>query len=67
MPIITEDLIVVPETNCYTEGRIYSDGRIGLHVEDSDSNAAEPIYTVEQARALHEALGHLLYLANQEA
>lgn len=71
MPTITEDLIaesitVIDDRAVYTEAYLYGDGRIGLHAEDGE-NCAEPVYTVEQARALHEALGHLLYLANQEA
>lgn len=69
MPTTTataESLIVVEDYTAYTEAYLYGDGRIGLHAEDGE-NCAEPVYTVEQARALHEALGHLLYLANQEA
>ena len=64
--MIAESLIAVDDTACYTEAYLYGDGRIGLHAEDGDT-AAEPIYTIEQARKLHETLGHLLYLANQEA
>jgi len=65
MPTITESVLVVEDSACYTEVRLLSDGRVLLHAEDSDV-AAEPTYTVEQARRLHEALGHLLYLANQD-
>ncbi len=61
---LTENLIVVPDASQYTEANLTADGRIQLHVEDGD-NAAEPVYTVEQAEALHQALGHLLYLARQ--
>lgn len=64
---ITESLTAVDDANCYTEAHLYSDGRIQLHVETDAPEPVEPIYTIEQARKLHETLGHLLYLANQEA
>lgn len=70
MPDITsiETVVVVEdaESDCYTEAYLLDDGRIRLHVEDGIKDA-EPTYTLEQAEALHRALGHLLYLANQEA
>jgi hypothetical protein len=62
--VLIENLVVVSDTEQYTEVNLTADGRIQLHVEDGDS-AAEPVYTVEQAEALHQALGHLLYLARQ--
>ena len=62
----TETVIVAedPDRSSYTEAYLMSDGTIQLHVEDGES-ALDTIYTVENARKLHEALGHLLYLANQ--
>jgi len=64
--VATESITVVEDTNCHTEAYLYDDGTIGLHVEDGEG-ALDTDYTIEQARKLHEALGHLLYLANQEA
>lgn len=60
-----ETFVVIDNTDCYAEAYLWEDGRIGLHIEDGDT-AAEPVYTIEQARKLHETLGHLLYLANQD-
>ena len=66
MPTITESVIAVEDSDCHTEAHLLGDGRIQLHVEDAEG-AAEPIYTLEYAEALHRTLGHLLYLARQEA
>lgn len=62
----TETVVAVDDTDSYTEAYLMTDGTIQLHVEDGEASV-DTIYTVEQARALHEALGHLLYLANQAA
>jgi hypothetical protein len=61
----TETLIAVPASDCYTEAAL-DDGWIKLHVEDRQ-NGVDTVYSLEQAEALHRTLGHLLYLANQEA
>ena len=63
---IAESLIAINDTDCYTEAYLYGDGTIGLHVEDGGPEPVEPVYTLEQAEALHRALGHLLYLASQD-
>ena len=67
MPTITstESVIVVEDTDSYTEASLMSDGTIQLHAEDGETGI-DVIYPLDQARRLHEALGHLLYLANQD-
>jgi len=65
--VATESIVAVEDDGCYTEAYLYDDGSIGLHVEDGGPEATEPTYTLEQAEALHRTLGHLLYLARQEA
>jgi hypothetical protein len=68
MPNITatESVVVVEDTDSYTEAYLMTDGTIQMHVEDGES-ALDTIYTLEQAEAIHRTLGHLLYLARQEA
>jgi len=68
MPTITstESAIVVGDVDSYTEAHLMSDGTIQLHAEDGETGI-DVIYTLEQAEKLHRVLGHLLYLANQEA
>jgi hypothetical protein len=69
MPTITstQSLLIVEDTDSYTEAYLLDDGNtIQLHTEDGET-ALDVRYTLEQAEKLHRALGHLLYLANQEA
>jgi hypothetical protein len=67
MPTITESVIAVEDTYAYTEVYLLEDGStVQLHTEDGDV-ALDVRYTLEQAEALHRTLGHLLYLARQEA
>ena len=65
MPTITESLTAVAEYDSLTEAHLTSYREIQLHVEDGQ-NGIDVVYTLEQAEALHRALGHLLYLANQD-
>ncbi len=46
----------------YTELYLYEDGSLGGHVEDA-TDTAEPRWTLDEARQLQAALGHLIWLA----
>jgi hypothetical protein len=57
-------VVVIEDADRYAEGWLVDDEQqpIGLHLESSET-AFVVSYTIEQARALHEALGHLIWLA----
>jgi len=54
--------IAVENPDAYTEVSLLDDGTIRLHVEDSE-DAAEPIYTLEEAEALMASLGAMIFKA----
>lgn len=62
---IAETIVVIDDETRYAEGYLlHSFARpIGLHLE-SDETAVEISYSIDEARALHEALGHLIWLAD---
>ena len=68
MPTITAttSIVVVQDEDRCTEANLMTDNTIQMYFEDGE-NCIDMVYTLEQAEALHRALGHLLYLANQEA
>jgi hypothetical protein len=63
---IVEGLTVVTARACHTELYLYSDDTIALQIHNGDDGLIVA-YWIDQARALHEALGHLLWLADHPA
>jgi hypothetical protein len=57
-----ETVVPITDGAAYTELYRYADGTLGGHVEDGKI-AAEPRWTLEQAKAFHAALGHLIWQA----
>lgn len=60
-----ETLTLFTGTNCYTEVYVTDQGLIQLHVEDA-KRAADPIYTLEQAKQLMAALGRQIWAIENE-
>jgi len=63
---LVASLTVVAARDCQTEAYLYSDDTIGLYVRNG-GECVTASYWLHQARALHEALGHLLWLADHPA
>lgn len=63
--ISNETGVAVIEPDAYTEIYLTTDGRIQLHVEDG-ADAAEPVYTLEQAKDLMVAIGRAIWVAENE-
>ena len=63
---LVASLTVVAAQDCQTEAYLYSDDTIGLYVRHGGQSLTAS-YWLHQARALHEALGHLLWLADHPA
>jgi hypothetical protein len=61
-PTVIETIVPIAESSAYAELYRYDDATIGGHLEDGET-ATEPRWTLEQAKALHAALGHLIWQA----
>lgn len=60
---LMERLTVVDSRDCHTEAFLYSDDTIAVYVRNGGESVTA-VYWLDQARALHEALGHLLWRAD---
>jgi len=59
---VTETVVPIADESAYTELYRYADGTLGGHLEDG-KDSSEPRWTLEQAKAIHAALGHLIWQA----
>jgi hypothetical protein len=61
---LVESLTVVAVRDCHTEAYLYSNDTIALYLRKDGGEGVTIVYWLDQARALHEALGHLLWRAD---
>lgn len=60
---IIESLTVIAHPDRLMEATLWGGDTVTIHLEDSDGGGADVRYDLDEARRIHAALGHLLWLA----